>query len=98
MTSEHMLLTAKRYLQAELSVLPIVAGSKKPVCSWKSYETERITESELERLYRTPFHGKLPDRVAVIGGTVSGGLEMIDFDAEGIDFEPWKELIPTDLF
>ncbi len=96
--SERMLQTAKNYCQTGFSVMPIAAGSKRPVVRWKSFETELIAEDELDRLYRTPVDGKLPDRVAVIGGPISGGLEMLDFDLAGVEFEPWKELIPVELF
>ncbi len=92
-----MLQTAKTYLHAKLSIVPIAADTKKPVAKWKRYENEKISASELERLYRTLFYGKLPDRIAVIGGSVSGGLEMLDFDLAGIEFEPWKESIPSEL-
>ena len=95
--SEQMLLTAKIYRNAGLSVMPIVHDSKKPVVKWKRYENELINEVELARLYRTPFYGKLPDRVAVIGGPVSGNLELLDFDVFGIDFDAWEDKIPADL-
>ncbi len=36
--------------------------------------------------------------IAVIGGNISGGLEVLDFDAGGAVYPDWKERIPPELF
>ena len=55
-----------------------------------------ITDTELERRYLTPHKGRLPNRLGVIGGAISGGLEMLDFDAGGLEWDNWKNLVvPT---
>lgn len=77
---------ARRLVAAGVSVIPIRAdGSKAPkVGEWESYQGRRPTESEL-RLW---FAGRRLG-LAAIGGTVSGGLECIDFDEPGL-FERWS--------
>ena len=93
-----MLAVAKTYRDAGLSVIPIAAGSKLPVGKWKCYELERIDDAELEKRYLTPYYGQFPNRLGVIGGNISGGLEMIDFDMAGLEWDNWRELIPQELF
>ena len=93
-----MLSFAKTYRNAGLSVLPIAAESKRPVGKWKLLETQLITDTELERRYLTPHKGQLPDRLGVIGGAISGGLEMLDFDAGGLEWDNWHKLVPPNLF
>jgi putative DNA primase/helicase len=85
---------ALRYVAAGLSVLPIAPGGKKsPVsyllprrasgeATWKTYQ------------FRLPYHHEIfawrghNIGLAIITGSVSGGLEAIDFDAIDL-FEPW---------
>jgi len=97
LAAAEMLAVARRYRDAGISVLPIAAESKQPVGKWKHLETELIDDDELQRRYTTPHGSKFPDRVAVIGGKISGGLEMIDFDAAGIEWDSWSEMIPQEL-
>jgi len=68
------------FLAAGLSVVPIKPnGSKVPaIPSWKLYQKEHMCPSEARRLFR-PGLG-----IAVIGGAVSGGLEILDFDEPGL--------------
>ena len=96
--AEAMLAFAKTYRNAGLSVVPVAAESKRPVGKWKLLETQLITDTELERRYLTPYNGKLPNRLGVIGGAVSGGLEMLDFDAGGLEWNNWKNLVVPTLF
>jgi putative DNA primase/helicase len=79
---------ARRYVGAGLSVIPVKGdGSKAPALSgWKPYQNRRATDEEL----RVWFRGGCG--VAVVGGRVSGGLEILDFDAPEL-FEPWVELV-----
>jgi len=96
--TETMLAVAKTYRDAGLSVIPIAAGLKQPVGKWKCYELERINDAELERRYLTPYNEQFPNRLGVIGGKISGGLEMIDFDVAGLEWDNWRELVPQELF
>jgi P4 family phage/plasmid primase-like protien len=75
---------ALAYVKAGFSVIPIKAdGSKRPPpLSWKPWQSRRPSPYEIGQIFR----GDLG--IAVLGGKVSGGLEILDFDrAEFID--PW---------
>ena len=96
--AETMLAVAKTYRDAGLSVIPIAPGSKLPVGKWKFLENELISDTELKQRYLTPYNGRFPDRLGVIGGAISGGLEMLDFDINGLEWDNWRERIPQGLF
>jgi hypothetical protein len=67
---------AQRYLAAGLSAIPIRSdGSKAPTIKWDLYQRQRATEALAEKWYRNSGAG-----VALIGGVVSGNLEILDFD------------------
>lgn len=78
------------YQRAGLSTIPIKTdGSKRPaLSSWKPYEERQPTEDELRGWFG---NGKRPG-IALIGGKVSGNLEIIDFDAPEL-IEEWRELV-----
>lgn len=73
-----------------LSTIPIrTDGSKQPaIGSWKEYQHRLPTESELRKWFG---NGKQRG-IAVIGGKVSGNLEVIDFDAPELISE-WLKLV-----
>jgi predicted P-loop ATPase len=74
-------------LRSGLSVIPIAAdGSKSPPKKWKEFQSRRASEEELKTL----FCGECG--IGVIGGAVSGGLEIIDFDRPGA-FDVWQKLV-----
>ena len=98
---------ARAYLAAGLSFIPIAAdGSKQPaiellpriVCAdgqkrrkWNVFKHRKPTLTEVRRW----FEGSGTEDeygIAIIGGAVSGGLEMIDFDTADL-FAPWAELV-----
>lgn len=63
------------YIQAGLSAIPIRAdGSKAAAVGWTEFQQRRATLDEAAR-WQKRFEG-----VAVIGGEVSGNLELIDLD------------------
>jgi len=63
------------YVKAGLSAFPVRAdGSKAPAVAWSAYQERRPTPEEAES-WAGRFHG-----VAIAGGAVSGGLEVIDVD------------------
>jgi hypothetical protein len=99
---------ALQYLQAGMSVIPIVPdGTKGPLiellprissdggssfhASWKPYQERFPTNEELYRWF-APGRGTPDPGIAVIGGAVSGGLEILDID----NFElatPWFQTV-----
>jgi hypothetical protein len=96
-----MLPTARMYVAAGLSVLPIRRGSKRPDGrllplvydagedrerpSWSPYESRIATEEELTRW----FAGPQPAGVGIIGGAVSGGLGILDLESADA-FQRWR--------
>lgn len=77
-------LIAVDYLMSGLSVVPtLLDGSKRPTMAWRKLQHEHMSESVAADLFAG--HG-----IAVIGGKVSGDLEIIDFDAAGALFEQWR--------
>lgn len=69
--------TAISLAHAGISVIPIVAGSKKPSVEWKPFQTHIPTDSELVRMFADG------DGIAAVCGPISGGLELMDFDVPG---------------
>jgi putative DNA primase/helicase len=87
---------ALAYVKAGLSVLPVRAnGSKAPaITHWKEYQHRLATEPELEEWFG---NGRLAG-IGVICGKISGGLELIDFDAEAETIYPaWVELVEAEV-
>lgn len=80
--------TALEYVAASLSVFPIKSdGSKRPPpIPWKPYQSRLASAYEVAQMFRNDVG------IAILGGKVSGGLEMLDFDRAWI-FEPWGKLI-----
>ncbi len=70
---------ARELSDAGLCVLPIKAdGSKSPtVRSWSPYKVQRSTPAEHDDW----FSAGRPGGIAVIYGGVSGGVEMLEFEA-----------------
>ena len=83
-----MLEIATAYRDAGLSVIPVRCdGSKSPLLSWKPF-TERVaTDKELVDW----FCGSREVGIGIVAGVISGGLEVLDFDAGNL-FWPWKKL------
>jgi hypothetical protein len=85
---------ARGYLKARLSVIPIAAdGSKapRPGFAWKKYQTERASMDQLGDWFISGDCG-----IAIVAGVVSGGLEVIDFDAPDL-LGPWAELVEAEV-
>ena len=81
---------ARAYVESGLCVIPIkIDGSKAPTLrSWKEYQSRRPNDGELRQWFG---NGARPG-VAIIGGAISGNLEMLDFDAPELIPE-WRELV-----
>lgn len=70
---------ARRYVRNGLSVFPLrLDGSKAPaVAAWNPYRERVPTDAELEEWFADGARG-----VAVVGGPISGGLVVLDFESE----------------
>jgi hypothetical protein len=79
---------ARRLVTAGLSVIPIRPDStKRPALdAWRPYQQARPDAATLASWFH---HG---EGLAVIGGAVSGQLEILDFDAPEL-FTPWCALV-----
>ncbi len=72
--------TACTALHAGISCIPILAdGTKSPAVKWKDYQKRMPTFSEAKHWFSRTSYG-----IAFVTGEVSGGLEMLDFDAHAI--------------
>lgn len=88
--SETLLAGVSRLRESGLSIIPIKTdGSKRPALqTWKPFEDRLPTETELRQWFG---NGKKYG-LALIGGKVSGNLEILDFDAPEIIAE-WRALV-----
>jgi Bifunctional DNA primase/polymerase, N-terminal len=75
MKSKMLLEASKKYLKNGLSVVATDAN-KRSLLPWKKYQSEQITENDLQEQLSHPKAAGL----AIICGAVSGGLEVIDVD------------------
>ena len=83
-----MLETARRYVKSGLCVLPARAIKKCPdVPTWKPYQTRLPYEAEVDRWFSKA------EAICVVCGSVSGNLEMLDFDLGGEAFEAWHQAV-----
>ncbi len=90
---------AVAYLRGGLSLVPCSNETKRPdprllplneegKPGWKCYQKRPADETTVRGWFRRGCRS-----VAVIGGAVSGGLLILDFDAEGILYAPWCEAV-----
>jgi len=77
---------ARTLLAAGFSVIPTGANKRPALPSWKPYQDRLMTEDEVNRHFATV------DRLAAIGGRVSGNLECLDFDDPSI-YAPFLDLL-----
>lgn len=63
----------------------------KPKGTWKPFQVRQPNEEEIAR-----WRAANVQAYAVIGGPVSGGVEIIDFDVQGY-FEQWAELVAPEI-
>lgn len=73
---------AEDYLIAGLSVIPIKSGEKRPAIPWEQYQKQAIDIDNINVINRADS-----DRIGVVCGKVSGGLECLDFDNKDNDVE-----------
>lgn len=68
---------ALRYLEMNLSIIPIRPKDKRPLIAWESFQKERATEELAERWFT-----EHPDaNVGIITGEISG-IDVVDIDSE----------------
>jgi hypothetical protein len=79
-----MLNTLALYVAAGLSTIPC-RQDKRPLVAWESYQSHLPSADDLRAWAGLPVTA-----VALVGGPVSGGLEVLDFDAPEL-FAPWVE-------
>lgn len=80
------------YLSCGLSVLPALVDEKRPaLAGWKQYQKRLPTQKQIEAWFAEATG------LCVLTGSVSGNLEMIDFDHEGELFISWCSLVEADL-
>ncbi len=70
--------SALSYLHSGLSVIP-VSPTKRSTIKWEPYQTVPMDPADCERHFRSAWG------IALVSGPVSGGLEVIDFDAHEHD-------------
>jgi putative DNA primase/helicase len=92
--SDDVLSLALKHLAGGVSVVPIAAdGTKAPAVRWRPFMSRRPSEAEARRWW-----GGTPHGLAAVCGAVSGGLVLIDFDAEAdAVFPDWLRLVRASL-
>jgi len=79
--------TAKQYISGGLSIIPIRPdGSKSPATDWRRYQTAPPTPKALTTLFQNGVG------IGIVAGKVSGGLEVLDFEA-GAPVKEWWKLV-----
>ena len=74
---------AQSYLSAGLCVLPANLNAKKPaVISWKAYQSSKPSDDEVSQWFSDGCHKAM----CIVASTVSGNVEMLDFDCQEIPF------------
>jgi len=75
-----------------LSALPAITAQRRPaIGGWKEFQS-RIPSADDVAGWNTG------DGVCLVCGTVSGNLEMIDFDLAGESFAEWRDRVPAELY
>ena len=89
-----LLAAAMSYTRAGLSVIPCDRRGKRPrLRHWKPYQTQMPSPLDLMRWFG-PW--SRADALAIVTGRVSGGLEVLDFDAPAL-FTPWADTVQGNL-
>lgn len=96
--SADLLSAALACIGADVSIIPIEHTTKRPAVNllprsdehnptWKPYQSAIADEATVRRWFKAGIQS-----FAVIGGKVSGGLLVLDFDAPGF-YERWTEAV-----
>lgn len=73
----NLIQAAEHYRALGYSIVPVDHQKKSLLC-WSRYQTRRMTTFQIRRWFSDPRC----DGIAVLGGPISGNLEMIDIDAK----------------
>ena len=84
----NLLSAALEYRNAGLSVIPARAN-KAPGIKWELYQKRLPTDTEIQGWFENDEWKNL----GLVCGTVSGGLEVLDFDLAGAMFADWKAFV-----
>ncbi|MCC7407529.1 MAG: AAA family ATPase [Phycisphaeraceae bacterium] len=91
---------AMRYVRAGLAVLPASREEKRPAlprgAGWKPYQQRLPTEAEVAAWFGQVTGQSGPDALCLVTGSVSGNLELIDFDGGGELFAEWAALVEAE--
>lgn len=88
-----MIVIATNYLASGLCVLPAVRAEKRPALSgWKAFQSRLPNQQQIEHWFSCDV-----DAMCIVAGSISGNLEVIDFDYEADQFDDWATLIPEPL-
>jgi len=98
-STDTLLEAALSYLKAGLSILPCDLPNKNPAFRflprvddkpvWDPWKTTPVTEDEVRAWFDSD---RPPEAVGIIGGAVSGNLEVIDIDDANL-IKPWCEAV-----
>jgi len=72
------------YLNSNLSIIPINPRSKNPTINWKEYQERIPSKDEVEHW----FKDNTDTNIAIVTGTISNNLVVIDFDNIDI-YQDW---------
>ena len=87
---KQMLQAAIDYHKAGLSVVPTNSHKIPTVPEWTSFQQEPADEATIRRMFANG------ESVALIGGAVSGNLEILDFDCAGEAVKGWADLVKSE--
>ncbi len=91
-TETNLAAAARHYRAAGLCVLPARLPDKRPsIGGWKDYQQRLPTTHEVDAWFANP-----QTALCLICGTISGNLELIDFDCAGEAFSAWSALVTTE--
>lgn len=79
---------ALEYVKAGLSVIPTGQNKKSTLSEWGPYQKAIADESKIRSWFKSNNQN-----IAIIGGRVSGHLEITDFDCEGEALPEWEGII-----
>jgi len=85
--TEKLLEAARQLYAAGIVVLPALKAQKRPVGAWKKWTK---TAPSFDEVFRP---GLKFDAICVVCGSVSGGLEILDFDQKAAKFDEWSKLV-----
>ena len=90
-----MLEYALNAIKNGFSAIPSDIFTKTPTCnggSWKKYQSEIADEKTIKKWFSSDVSA-----FSIVTGSVSGNLELLDFDYEAELFPAWADLVKSEL-